>query len=105
MTATQEKLTELDLVSPIIGHVGDGNFHTVLLFDPNSDQDRARAKEFVAWLNTLALSMEGTCTGEHGVGQGKKSYIQDELGDAVEIMKTIKQAIDPQNIMNPGKII
>ncbi len=105
VTATQAKLAELGLISPIIGHVGDGNFHTLLLFDP-SDQDQvARAREFVSWLNALALSMEGTCTGEHGIGQGKKAYLQDELGEAVDLMATIKNAIDPQNIMNPGKIL
>lgn len=105
VAATQQKADELGLVAPIIGHVGDGNFHTVLLFDPASETERDNARSFVSWLNHLAVSMQGTCTGEHGIGQGKKPYLEAELGGAVDVMRAIKSAIDPDNIMNPGKIV
>ena len=105
VTATQEKLDELGLLAPIVGHVGDGNFHTILLFEPDNAEEKARVKTFLSWLNGLAISMEGTCTGEHGIGQGKQPYLRDELGDAVDMMAMIKRAIDPDDIMNPGKII
>ena len=65
----------------------------------------ARAEQYVSWLNDLAISMEGTCTGEHGIGQGKRPYLVKELGGAVDVMRMIKHALDPNNIMNPGKIL
>ncbi|MDP2581506.1 FAD-linked oxidase C-terminal domain-containing protein [Shimia thalassica] len=103
--AAQERLDELGFIAPIVGHVGDGNFHTLPLIDMDNPDEVAKADEFVGWLNDLAISMGGTCTGEHGIGQGKRPYLVKELGGAVDMMAAIKTAIDPDNIMNPGKII
>mgnify|MGYP000315454138 CR=1 FL=1 len=105
VTAAQAKAEELGLIAPVVGHVGDGNFHTLPLIMMDDPDEVARAKTFVSWLNDLAISMDGTCTGEHGIGQGKKPYLVRELGAAVDVMAAIKRAIDPDNIMNPGKII
>ncbi|UWR01907.1 FAD-binding protein [Ruegeria conchae] len=105
VTAAQEKAAELGLLAPIVGHVGDGNFHTLLLIDMDNPTEVASAEDFVGWLNDLAISMEGTCTGEHGIGQGKRPYLVKELGAATAYMVAIKSALDPDNIMNPGKIL
>ncbi|WP_299354804.1 FAD-linked oxidase C-terminal domain-containing protein [uncultured Shimia sp.] len=105
VTAAQERLDELGFIAPIVGHVGDGNFHTLPLIDMDNADEVAKADEFVGWLNDLAISLGGTCTGEHGIGQGKKPYLVKELGGAVNMMAAIKRAIDPDNIMNPGKIV
>lgn len=101
----QEKANKLDLLAPVVGHVGDGNFHTLVLVDMEDADEVSRADHFVGWLNDLAISMDGTCTGEHGIGQGKKPYLVRELGAATRYMAAIKAALDPDNIMNPGKII
>ena len=101
----QERALRDELLAPIVGHAGDGNFHMSLLVDENDVRELGRAKEFVGWLNELAISMDGTCTGEHGVGQGKMAYLERELGAATRYMASIKSAIDPLNIMNPGKIL
>ena len=93
------------LAAPIAGHVGDGNFHNLILVDPQNSEELASAKAYVGWLNELALSMAGTCTGEHGVGQGKRTYLEREIGPALDFMAAIKAALDPKNIMNPGKIL
>ncbi|MFZ1479659.1 MAG: FAD-linked oxidase C-terminal domain-containing protein [Paracoccaceae bacterium] len=90
--------------APLIGHVGDGNFHLVLLFDPADPEETAKAKRINSTLVALAQSMGGTCTGEHGVGLGKKDYMEAEHGPALDLMRRIKRAIDPDCIMNPGKI-
>ncbi len=103
--AAEAKATELRLVAPIAGHVGDGNFHNLILIDPDSAAERNAAETYVGWLNDLAISMEGTCTGEHGIGQGKQAYLAREAGPALRAMAAIKSAFDPQNIMNPGKIL
>ncbi len=103
--AAQGKAAELNLIAPIVGHVGDGNFHTLPLIDMDNKDEVARADQFVGWLNDLAISMDGTCTGEHGIGQGKRPYLVKELGAATRYMATIKAALDPDNIMNPGKIV
>lgn len=103
--AAAAKAEEMGLISPIVGHVGDGNFHCLPLIDMDNPEEIAKADEFVGWLNDLAISMEGTCTGEHGIGQGKKPYLQKELGPATRYMAAIKAALDPDNIMNPGKIV
>ena len=105
VAAAQEKAAELGLLAPIVGHVGDGNFHALPLIDIDDADEVARAGQFVSWLNDQAIAMGGTCTGEHGIGQGKKPYLLKELGGAVDMMVAIKQAIDPDNIMNPGKIV
>ncbi|MEO9896410.1 MAG: FAD-linked oxidase C-terminal domain-containing protein [Paracoccaceae bacterium] len=104
VTAAQEKAAKMDLVAPIVGHVGDGNFHASLLVDKSDASEVERAEEFIGWLSNLAISMDGTCTGEHGIGQGKMSYLVKELGAATEFMAAIKQAMDPLNILNPGKV-
>ena len=105
VTACQARLEEMGLLAPVVGHVGDGNFHTLLLIDMDDKAEVARADAFVGWLNDLAISMDGTCTGEHGIGQGKMPYLTRELGDATAYMAAIKRALDPENIMNPGKIV
>ena len=89
----------------LVGHVGDGNFHFGYLIDPNIPKERETAEDLNHKLVTRALSLEGTCTGEHGIGLGKMDFLLTETGDgAVEMMRTIKRALDPKNIMNPGKI-
>jgi D-lactate dehydrogenase (cytochrome) len=103
--AARARATELGLLAPILGHVGDGNFHVTPLFDIDDAGEVARVKEFVSWLAELAISMEGTCTGEHGIGQGKRPYLRRELGEAVDVMVAIKAALDPLGIMNPGKVL
>ncbi|NOD28651.1 FAD-binding oxidoreductase [Ruegeria atlantica] len=105
VTSTQQKAADLGLLAPIVGHVGDGNFHTLILIDMQNTEEVAKAEEFVGWLNDLAISMEGTCTGEHGIGQGKRPYLIKELGAATQYMAAIKAALDPENIMNPGKVL
>ncbi len=96
----------MKLVAPIVGHVGDGNFHVSVLFDPDDADEIERARKFHERLVERALAMDGTCTGEHGVGQGKRKYLAAEHGEAaLGVMRSIKQALDPQNIMNPGKIL
>ncbi|MBT3466664.1 MAG: FAD-binding protein, partial [Rhodobacteraceae bacterium] len=106
VSQTQERLKADAFISPIVGHVGDGNFHCLLLIDKTNEDEMARAAVFVSWLNDLAISMDGTCTGEHGIGQGKMPYLERELGAAtVDAMIAIKMALDPDGIMNPGKIV
>ena len=106
VTATQREIAALKLVAPILGHVGDGNFHLTLLVDLDDDDEVKRAKVLMERLVELALSMDGTCTGEHGVGQGKMKYLPAEHGPAaLAAMTAVKKALDPQNIMNPGKIV
>jgi len=106
VNATQREIAELNLVAPILGHVGDGNFHLTLLVDMADADEVKRAKILMERLVELALSMDGTCTGEHGVGQGKMKYLLAEHGaPALAAMAAIKRALDPQNIMNPGKIV
>jgi D-lactate dehydrogenase (cytochrome) len=106
VTSTQRHVAELNLVAPILGHVGDGNFHLSLLVDLDDADEVHRAQLLMERLAQLALSMDGTCTGEHGVGQGKMKYLLAEHGPAaLAAMVAIKRALDPQDIMNPGKII
>lgn len=103
--AAQERVSELGLIAPILGHAGDGNFHVSLLVDMGDADELEKAAGFVGWLNEMAISMEGTCTGEHGIGQGKRPYLVKELGEATAVMAMIKQALDPNGILNPGKIL
>ncbi len=102
---TEVDIAENGLVAPIVGHAGDGNFHTLVLMDPDDPAEIARVEGFVARLNMRAIAMGGTCTGEHGIGQGKAGFLRRELGHGVDIMRAIKQALDPQGILNPGKTI
>ncbi|MGL4322972.1 MAG: FAD-binding oxidoreductase [Beijerinckiaceae bacterium] len=102
---TKQDLDDSGLIGPIVGHVGDGNFHVQPLVMMDDEDEVARAKGFLSRLSKRAIAMDGTCTGEHGVGQGKIGYLEAELGTpALMMMRAIKQAIDPDNIMNPGKV-
>jgi D-lactate dehydrogenase (cytochrome) len=106
VTETQKDIAASRLVAPIIGHVGDGNFHLTLLVDLEDSDEVARAQALCERLVERSLAMDGTCTGEHGVGQGKMKYLKAELGEqALSAMRAIKQALDPHGIMNPGKIV
>jgi D-lactate dehydrogenase (cytochrome) len=106
VTETQRDIADRGLVAPILGHVGDGNFHLTLLVDMNDGKEVETAKMLCERLVERALAMDGTCTGEHGVGQGKMKYLARELGGpALAAMAAIKRAIDPLDIMNPGKIV
>lgn len=103
--ATKRDIEESGLIAPIAGHVGDGNFHTQPLVDLNDASEVARAEAFIERLVKRALAMGGTCTGEHGVGQKKIKYLEAEHGaPALAVMRQLKRALDPQNILNPGKI-
>ncbi|GES45216.1 D-lactate dehydrogenase (cytochrome) [Rhizobium sp. ERR 922] len=101
---TQADIEAHGLLAPIVGHAGDGNFHVLVLFDDKTPEGIAVVEEFVARLNARALAMDGTCTGEHGIGQGKMAFLEQELGDAVDLMRQIKESLDPDAIFNPGKI-
>ncbi len=93
------------LICMIVGHVGDGNFHVQITFDPNNPVERARADDAAKQIALVAISMGGTCTGEHGIGIHKLDALKAEHGEGVDLMRTIKKALDPNNIMNPGKTI
>ena len=102
---TQADIAELGLPAPIVGHVGDGNFHTAVLLDPADPTEVERAEAFHERLVRRAIAMEGTCTGEHGVGYGKAAFLLEEHGaDAVAMMRAIKYALDPADMFNPGKL-
>lgn len=104
--ATKADIDEMGIIAPIVGHVGDGNFHTVLMVDMDDPADLAKAKAFMSRLVERALAMGGTSTGEHGIGQGKMKYMAAEHGEeALNAMRAIKTALDPHNLMNPGKIL
>jgi len=101
---TQKDVDASFLVAPLVGHVGDGNFHLVFLVDPERPEEIREAERINDRLVERALAMDGTCTGEHGIGIGKRKYLVAELGDAVETMRAIKRALDPHDLMNPGKL-
>ena len=101
---TRLDIEQTGLISTIIGHVGDGNFHCLPMCMPDDHETQDKISAFTKRLSQRALDFGGTCTGEHGIGQGKKSYLRAELGEAVGVMEAIKQTIDPKGIMNPGKI-
>jgi D-lactate dehydrogenase (cytochrome) len=103
---TQADIAEMGLVAPIVGHVGDGNFHVGVLVMMDDKDEVARAERFLDRLVERAIAMDGTSTGEHGIGQGKMKYMEAEHGPgAVEVMRAVKRAIDPNDLMNPGKIV
>jgi D-lactate dehydrogenase (cytochrome) len=102
---TKEDLAQSPIPSALVGHVGDGNFHLVFMIDPNRPEEISEASRLNDRMVARALAMEGTCTGEHGVGYGKMDFLIAEHGEAVSIMRTIKRALDPDGIMNPGKIV
>lgn len=106
IAATRADLEQTGLVAPLLGHVGDGNFHMLLLVKPEDDGMLEKARGFAQRLVERAIAMDGTCTGEHGIGLGKRKYMALEHGDdALAVMRAIKMALDPDNIMNPGKIL
>ncbi len=102
--ATQEDLKSCSLPCPLLGHVGDGNFHVLFLVDPKQPQEISEAEHFNRRMVERALDMEGTCSGEHGVGLGKRDFLKTEYGPAWELMRAIKTTFDPHNLMNPGKV-
>ncbi|KAJ4979014.1 hypothetical protein NE237_009794 [Protea cynaroides] len=106
ISRSKQELDASPLVCTVIAHAGDGNFHTLILFDPNQEEHMREAERLNHFMVHAALSMEGTCTGEHGVGTGKMKYLEKEFGiEALRTMKRIKAVLDPNNIMNPGKLI
>ena len=103
---TRQDIDECGLFVPLVGHVGDGNFHLLFLIDPeNEEEELKRYQPLNDRLVERALRMGGTCSGEHGIGSGKLKYMEAEHGDSLELMRQIKQAFDPHNLMNPGKVI
>jgi D-lactate dehydrogenase (cytochrome) len=102
---TKADLQRSKLVATLVGHVGDGNFHVIFALNADDPAELAEATEINSRLVTRALAMGGTCSGEHGVGIGKMEYLREEHGDAVDVMRAIKRALDPDNRMNPGKMI
>ena len=102
---TREDIDATGLICAIVGHVGDGNFHVLVLFDPNDPAERAKADEFAKRVSMRAIAMGGTCPGEHGVGIHKLDALRAEHGEAVELMARVKRALDPLDIMNPGKTV
>ena len=105
LAQTKKLIAESGLVAPIAGHVGDGNFHLLILVDPNSEEEMARGRALANEVNMVALEFGGTVSGEHGIGLGKRKYLLQEHGAAYALMGTLKKAIDPGNIMNPGKLV
>jgi D-lactate dehydrogenase (cytochrome) len=106
VTTAQNRCKELGITSTIVGHAGDGNFHCGCRVDPSDPDDVAKVMGFAGELADMALRLGGTVTGEHGVGLGKMKYMEREHGpDALDVMRTIKMALDPKNILNPGKIL
>jgi D-lactate dehydrogenase (cytochrome) len=103
--AARDDAAASGILAPIVGHVGDGNFHMTLLLDTGDADELARAEALNARLIARALALGGTCSGEHGIGYGKMRHLEAEQGAAVDLMRTIKRALDPQNILNPGKMI
>ena len=102
---TERDLDQASFPSTLVGHVGDGNYHILMLVDPDQPDELAEAKEVNARLVRRAIVAGGTCTGKHGIGVGKRGYLREEAGSAVDLMQAIKRTIDPLNIMNPGKVI
>jgi D-lactate dehydrogenase (cytochrome) len=91
--------------APLVGHAGDGNFHLIIMLDPDDQEEFATISRLSERLVERALKFGGTCSGEHGVGVGKLKYLEAEHGPALDVMRAIKRAIDPNNLMNPGKLI
>jgi D-lactate dehydrogenase (cytochrome) len=105
ISETAKDLEQASVIGAIVGHVGDGNFHIGFIFDPENPKEAAEIEGINDRMVKRALAMDGTCTGEHGVGYGKMDFLVAEHGEAVSVMRLIKKALDPDNIMNPGKIV
>src|SRR5208337_2406860 len=105
ISETKRDLAASPSPNALVGHVGDGNFHLVFMIDPDRPEEIVEASRLNDRMVARALAMEGTSTGEHGVGYGKMEFLIAEHGEAVSVMRTIKKALDPDNIMNPGKIV
>ena len=101
---TVKDLNDNDLIGPIASHAGDGNFHVAVMLDTNNQNEVSKLGPFLDRLSDRAIKMDGTCTGEHGIGQGKRKYMYNELGNSVDVMEAIKKSFDPNLIMNPGKL-
>lgn len=104
VSETEEDVRRSGLIAPIVGHVGDGNFHAIVVFDPGDSDEARRVEQFLDRLVQRALALDGTATGEHGIGQGKRRFMALEHGLGVDVMRAIKGALDPIGILNPGKI-
>ena len=100
----EEETKKFGLRAPMVGHLGDGNFHVILPYDPQKKETYKKIREFSDLLIKKTLELKGTITGEHGIGLHKKEYLIKEHGDNIPVMKSIKRTLDPNNIMNPGKI-
>ncbi|ALG69625.1 lactate dehydrogenase [Azospirillum thiophilum] len=102
---TKQDLAESDMLAPMVGHVGDGNFHLVYVLDPENPAELAEAQRLADKMVSRALAMGGTCTGEHGIGYGKMAFLEQEAGEAYNVMGDLKRAFDPENRLNPGKVV
>ena len=102
---TKADLLKTSLLAPLVGHVGDGNFHLTILIDPENPDELAAADALNTRLVDRALRLDGTCTGEHGVGLGKRKFLANEHGEGLEVMRQLKQTLDPTGILNPGKVL
>lgn len=104
LVETQKDIDSSGIIAPIVGHLGDGNFHAFILLRPDVPEDLRRADALNTRLMQRAMAMDGTCTGEHGVGVGKREHLLAELGsETIDVMRSVKRALDPKLIMNPGK--
>ena len=101
---TRRDIDQARLLAPIVGHVGDGNFHLSFIVDPDDAEEMGRAEAVNERMVVRAIDMGGTCTGEHGIGFGKIDFLRREHGEAVSLMRAVKQSFDPHGIMNPGKV-
>ena len=104
ITKAKTLLQSSNLSATMLGHVGDGNFHVVFPLEPGNKDELAEAQQISDQIVDIALKMDGTCTGEHGIGIGKRAALEKEHGEAVDLMRAIKHALDPQNLLNPGKV-
>ena len=100
----KKEINNYGLRAPMVGHVGDGNFHSTIIYDPSNKEDYKMIRDFSNKLVDKALELQGTVTGEHGIGINKKEYLKKQHPDNIVLMQTLKRSIDPKNIMNPGKI-
>jgi D-lactate dehydrogenase (cytochrome) len=106
VAAAKQEIERAGLIAPIVGHVGDGNFHAGIMVMMDDADEVARAKAFIERLAELAIAADGTCTGEHGIGEGKRHFLVPEYGEAaVGMMRALKRTFDPDDIMNPGKVV